>query len=70
MTRVPPDGESWFRLQSLPFGDYWVAAVDTLPEAALQDIDWLTKLSTLARRVTVSAGQHLVTDVPLSRVPK
>jgi hypothetical protein len=67
---APPDAESRFRLQPLPPGDYWVAAVDTLPEAALQDIDWLTKLSTLARRVTISAGQRLVADVPLSRVQK
>jgi hypothetical protein len=65
---APPDRESRFRLQPLPPGDYWVAAVDTLPEAALQDIDWLTRLSTVARRVTVSAGQRLVTDIPLSRV--
>jgi protocatechuate 3,4-dioxygenase beta subunit len=63
-----PDGESRFRLLSLPPGDYWVAAIAALPDAVLQDVDLLTRLSTVARRVTLSAGQRLVTDLPLLRV--
>jgi hypothetical protein len=64
-----PDEESRFALTSLPPGDYWVAAVDALPAGALQDFDVLTQLGLLGRRVTVSASQRLVTDVPLARLP-
>jgi hypothetical protein len=65
---APPDEEARFNLGTLPPGDYWVAAVDALPDGSLEDPELLARLSTVGRRVTLSAGQRVVADLPLVKV--
>ena len=62
-----PGEEARFALATLPPGDYFVAAVDVLPEGSLEDPELLERLSTIGRRVALSAGQRLMTDLPLAR---
>ena len=61
-----PDEEARFSLGMLPPGNYWVAAVDALPDESLEDPDLLERLSTIGRRTTLISGQRLVTDLPLA----
>jgi hypothetical protein len=62
-----PDDEGRFILGTLPPGDYFVAAVDTLSGESTEDPVLLDALSRVARRVTLAAGQRMVTDLTLSR---
>ena len=64
-----PNQEGRFTLASLPPGDYFVAAVEALPEGALQDLEVLATLSTRGRRVTLSGSERLVTDLSLVGLP-
>ena len=70
VTTASPNQEGRFTLPAMPPGDYWIAAVDALPDSSLQDRDVLAKLSAIARRITVSSGQRVVVDVPLARIPR
>jgi protocatechuate 3,4-dioxygenase beta subunit len=63
-----PDEDARFTLGTLPPGDYWVAAVDALFEGSIEDPERLDRLSTIGRRVTLSAGQRMVVDLPLVRL--
>ena len=65
-----PDEEARFSLGMLPPGNYWVAAVDALPDGSLEDPDLLERLSIIGRRTTLIAGQRLVTDLPLAATPR
>jgi hypothetical protein len=65
-----PNQDGRFTLPAMPPGDYWIAALDAQPDAAFQDVEVLTELSTIARRVTVDAGQKLAIDVLLARMPR
>jgi hypothetical protein len=65
-----PDEEARFTLGTLPPGDYWVAALDALPDGSLEDPELLARLSTIGRRVALSAGQRMVTDLPLITMPR
>jgi protocatechuate 3,4-dioxygenase beta subunit len=65
-----PNQDARFSIAALAPGDYWIATVDALPDAAVQDVDMLVKLSTVARRVTIGAGEKLSIDVPIARVPR
>jgi hypothetical protein len=60
-----PDEEARFALGTLPPGDYWIAALDSLPDGSLEDPELLARLSAIGRRVALSAGQRLVTDLSL-----
>ena len=58
-----------FTIASLPPGDYWVAAVEALPDGALRDPGVLDALTATGRRVTLAAGERLAIDLPLMRLP-
>jgi protocatechuate 3,4-dioxygenase beta subunit len=64
-----PDEEARFTLGTLPPGDYFVAAVDALPGGAMEDPELLARLTTVARRVALAAGERMVADLPLVRLP-
>ena len=63
-----PDEEARFTVGTLPPGDYWLAAVNALMEGSVEDPEMLAALSAIGRRVTLSAGQRMVTDLPLYNV--
>jgi hypothetical protein len=65
-----PGAQGRFTVASLPPGDYFVATVDARQDAGLRDIETLGRLSAVARRVTVSAGEALAVDVPLGPTPR
>ena len=54
----------------LPPGDYWVAEVDALFDESLDDPELLQRLGTVSRRVSLSAGERLVTDLSLVALPR
>lgn len=58
-----------FTIASLPPADYWVAAVEALPDGALRDPGVLEALTAAGRRVSLSAGERLVIDLPVVRLP-
>jgi protocatechuate 3,4-dioxygenase beta subunit len=62
-----PDDEGRFVIGTLPPGDYFVAAVDTLSGESIEDPTLLDALSRVGRRVTLAAGQRMMTDLTLSR---
>jgi len=63
------DGNSSFKIEGLPPGDYWVAAVDRLEPGNWLTPDNLDALVPSAVRVTVLEGQVLSTDLRLVRRP-
>ena len=58
-----------FTIPSLPPGDYWLAAVEALPDGALRDPGVLDALTAVGRRVTLAAGERRAVDLPLVRLP-
>lgn len=65
-----PDDESRFRVSGIAPGDYFVAAVDTLPDDALSDPATLDRLAQAGRRMTFAAGQRVDVDLPLTSPPR
>jgi hypothetical protein len=70
LARSAPDGS--FRIQGLPPGEYWVAAVDGLPGGAdwgtWQDPDVLNSLIAAAQRVVVRGTERVTTDLRVVRM--
>ena len=62
-----PAAEARFSVPSLPPGDYWIAAVESLSDIAVRDPEVLSRLIGAARRVTLSDGQRLTTELSVSR---
>jgi hypothetical protein len=60
-------GDGSFRIEGLPPGDYWVAAVDRLEPGNWLTPENLGALVPAAARVTVREGQALSTDLRLFR---
>ncbi|MNC86606.1 hypothetical protein D3C83_22780 [compost metagenome] len=54
----------------LPPGDYVVAAVDALPDAAIHDPDVVRHLLEAGRRVTLDPAERLTADLPLVRLTR
>jgi hypothetical protein len=65
-----PGEDARFAVGTLPPGDYYVAALDVLPEGSMEDPELLERLSTIGRRVALSAGQRLIADLPLARLAR
>ncbi len=66
-----PEGDGGFTLRDLPPGDYWAVAVDAIEGDAdigeWQDPDVLTRLASLATRVSVPAGGQASVALSLQR---
>jgi hypothetical protein len=65
-----PDEQAQFTTGMLPPGEYWVAAVDALEDTAIQDPEVLQRLMDVGRRVTLSPGQKMTTELPLARLER
>ena len=63
-----PDERGEFQAGMLPPGDYVVAAVDALADAALHDPEVVRHLLEAGRRVTLDPAERLTADVPLMRL--
>jgi protocatechuate 3,4-dioxygenase beta subunit len=60
-----PDPEGRFTIGMLPPGEYWVAAVDALPDGALEDPELLAQLQEFGERVALSPDERLSRDLRL-----
>ena len=65
-----PGENGQFQAGMLPPGDYFVAAVDALDDAGLQDPETVRRLTEAGRRVTLASGERLTTDLPLLRLAR
>jgi hypothetical protein len=55
-----------FTVGTLPPGDYWVTAVEAFDDGLLEDPQVLNDVRRRGRRLTLSPGEQLTTDVSLS----
>lgn len=66
---VRPDQKGVFKVQTLPPGDYLVAAVERLDSGVEWDPETLARLAPLATRVTLGEGATRTVTVKLSAFP-
>lgn len=63
-----PDEQGEFRLTTLPPGEYWLAAIESIDERLLQDPAVLDALREIGTRVDLSPGERMTTDLQLARL--
>jgi hypothetical protein len=62
-----PDEQGRFETGMMPPGDYWLVAVEALEDAAIQDPEIVRGLIDAARRVSLTSGDRVTTELPLAR---
>jgi hypothetical protein len=64
---VPPDERGQFQTGMLPPGDYWLVAVESLGDEAIQDPESVSGLIQAGRRLSLAVGDRLTTELTLAR---
>jgi Carboxypeptidase regulatory-like domain len=65
VTGTRPDQDGRFKVQNLPAGRYYVAAVDYIPQGEWADPDLLERLKSQAKRMTLTEGSAESLDLKL-----